>query len=91
MRNFHGLIFLGNGEHSVAAVERLKGRLAEGISELSALQQGNLFATEEENAKEEAAITSELEDVVRDVAAALLGREVSFDATLPYPPPHDPV
>lgn len=86
MRHFHGLVFLGNGQFSVAEMERLKLRLDDGFNDLGAMQQGNVYATPEENERERAEITSALEDVVRDVAAALLGRKITFGEKLPYPP-----
>jgi len=69
-RHFGGLIFMGNGRVSERACERLKVRLNDGLIILSGLQQGGdpLPGCDE----------PELHDIVRDVGAALLGRNVSF-------------
>jgi len=75
MRQFDGLLFMGMGEFSAAGERALKRRLASGLSLSSGIQQGG--DTEYE---------ADLEDVVRDIGAALLGRDITIGAKLPYPP-----
>jgi hypothetical protein len=88
IRYFNGLIFLGSGETSVQEAEGLKRRLADGLKMLGGLQQPDHAESEEHFRQCMAAqlkAERELADVVRDLAAALLGREIDFGAELPYP------
>jgi len=89
MRVFLGLLFLGSGDWSVRAAHLLKERLQEGISLSGGLQQSSQGMPEDraEMARGEA----DLEDIVRDIAAALLGREITFGAATPYPPNDAPL
>ena len=80
-RYFHGLIFMGAGDRSINQCDHLHERLENGLSHLSGAQQ---MAFESEELRRVA--EQNVEDVVRDVAAALLGREVTFGDKLPYPP-----
>lgn len=92
MRYFHGQTFLGGGETSKQEVGALQHRLAKGIGELGALQQPDHPESEEHAERcraDRLRCEQEIEDVVRDIAAALLGREVHFGQELPYPPPTD--
>jgi hypothetical protein len=88
MRQFHGLIFFGS---FIAKQENdaLIKEIAEALVTAGALQQP-AHSESKEQATKEALIrqraTSHLEDVVRDIAAALLGKEIVFGADLPYPP-----
>jgi hypothetical protein len=76
MREHDALLFMGAGDRSTYAADRLKKRLKQAMDTLSAWQQGSPQVLEE---------IVEVEDTVRDIAAALLGREVIFGAELPYP------
>jgi len=67
---------MGMGEASEAGVVALRKRLADGVSISSGLQQGG----------GEAVDRAELEDIVKDIAAALLGRDITIGLALPYPP-----
>jgi len=80
MRVFHGLMFLGNPTSSMQA-SILHARLNEGIEMQGGLQQG--VPTDSEEYKKG---TADVADVIRDLAAALLGREINFGDALPYPP-----
>lgn len=75
MRQFTGLLFLGNGSESVKHVRLLKKRLVMGLASASAMQQGDSDKSQ-----------AEVGDVVRDIAAALLGRSIRLGAKLLYPP-----
>ena len=84
MRNINGMIFLGSGEYSVARVKHLKSILDKAISELSGLQQaGGPDPMFDEEIKE---CEQNIEDYVRDIAAALTGKEIEFTNGLEYPP-----
>lgn len=76
MRHFHKLLFLGNGEQSQADCKKLIQRIDDALITSSYLQQAprGKFPEGEQD----------LEDAVRDLAAALLGREIDFGAELPY-------
>ena len=82
MRAFLSLLFMGSGECTVRDVDLLHQRLQDALSHSSGLQQSR--GGEEEMDRKS---TAEMEDVVRDIAAAVLGREVTFGETLPYPSP----
>ena len=77
MRQFHGLIFMGAGERTEAECAFLTKRLQEAMMLVSGMQQAH-----------EGTFESEVEDIVRDIAAAVLGREVTFGEKLPYPGKH---
>lgn len=79
MRKFHGLLFLGMGEDSNKLVVRLHQRLNEGLLVLGGAQQMHSRSERDED------LLSDIEDVVRDIAAALLGKETTFGGELPYP------
>jgi hypothetical protein len=89
MRVFLGLLFLGSGDTSVRAAHLLEERLREGISLSGGLQQSSQGMPEDRD--ERARGEADLEDIVRDIAAALLGREITFGAATPYPPDHAPL
>jgi hypothetical protein len=76
MRVFRSRVFLGNGETSQKAVKALHQRLGDGLVDLGFLQQSH---------KGEANLDAEiaLEEVVRDIASALLGREVAIREVQP--------
>ena len=95
MRLFHGMMFLGAGDPEADSValdprktvtkmpsasfmerEMLRWRLNKAIDNLGGMQQG---PTTDEDWRE-------MEDVVHDVAAALLGRRITITDKLPYPP-----
>lgn len=76
MRRFHGLLFLGSGDFSKKECEALHNRLDNGLDLSSYGQQGPM-------SKE---LQLDLEDVVRDIVAALLGKDVEFTNALSYPP-----
>lgn len=80
MRLFRGKLFLGSGEHSERGVKVLHARLDDALSHLSGLQQSHQG---EEDLDFQAQV--EIEEVVRDIASALLGREVHFGDVQPYP------
>ena len=77
-RQFKGLLFRGDGDFSGHESVILHKRLDEGLSILSGLQQ--------EHPSDWRKWQADLEDVVKDLAAALLGRDVEFTDELPYPP-----
>ena len=89
MRHFPGLVFLGAGEHSILLVKLLQARLNEAIDLSCALQQSSQGMPEDEH--EEARLANALDDAVRDLAAALLGRQVTIGDKLPYPYDDDPL
>lgn len=76
MRQFHGLTFLGNGEFSKKECDALHKRLDDGLNLSGHKQQGSMPTR----------MLVELEDVVRDIVAALIGRSLEFAGVLPYPP-----
>lgn len=82
MRIFHGTVFLGSGDHSKQAVEALHARLDDAVSALGGLQQSR----NPDEATLDAEARVELEEVVRDLVSALLGREVQLTDVQPYPP-----
>lgn len=67
MRKFKQRIFCGSGQLSNWKIGQLRDRLEEGITILSGLQQGG-----------DPSICDKLEDVVRDIAAALLGQQITL-------------
>lgn len=71
MRRFHGMVFLGNGANSTQRVKQLHTLLHDSISELGGIQQGG-------SREEQAESLIRLEEAVKDFAAALLGRDISF-------------
>jgi len=81
MRYFRALSFRGAGVHSAVDTVLLHSRLNDALSISGGLQQGGVENLEQD--------TEEMEDVVRDIAAALLGREVEFGEELEYPGPTD--
>ena len=78
VRNFNGMLFLGMGDRSMSKVDLLHERLNCAISLLSGLQQGG----EDIDGK----YNKELKDIVKDIAAAILGKEIEIGKDLPYPP-----
>ena len=78
MRLFDSILYMGAGKFSEADVRLLKRQLKEALSVLSGIQQGG---GDQIDAQE----LDMREDVVRDMAAALLGREITIGAELPYP------
>jgi len=87
-RHFHGLICTKDNQHLVECQVRLiKARLKEGLDVLATLQQ---LANGKEKAKKqkqvETVLQDELECVVMDVAAALLGKNIKFEEDLEWPP-----
>lgn len=86
MRQFHDMLFLGNGQHSVAEAERLRKLLDDSIVTLGGLQQGlggcESQADYEQGKAQHRADQQSLEDAVRDIAAALLGRRIIFGSYL---------
>ena len=84
MRYFTGLLFLGSGEYSERAAGLLHERLDEALSISGGLQQSS--QGEPENEEATAAEEQERVDAVRDLAAAILGRDITIGDKLPYPP-----
>jgi hypothetical protein len=87
MRHFHGLIFFGND--SELLIQLLRGKLDEAMELACCLQQPPHSNSEQEaiaaeKAREE--IKVQLEDTIHDIAAALLGKEITIGKQLPYPP-----
>lgn len=89
MRQFHKMIFMGNGKFSEAECQKLKERLQEGLSILSFLQQPSHPESDEEWELDKYGRRrheDELENIVQDISSALLGREiVQLSEALPYP------
>lgn len=77
-RWFKGLYFDGDGDFSGHERITLHKRLDEGLSILSGLQQEH--PADWRNRK------VDLDTIVRDIAAALLGRNIELTDELPYPP-----
>jgi hypothetical protein len=77
MRYFDSILFCGAGQFSEADCALLRKQLDEGLSILSGIQQGG-------DQIDEQGLDSR-EEVVRDVAAALLGKTVIIGDDLPYP------
>jgi hypothetical protein len=86
---------MGAGQASEHECEQLKERLKRALSQSSGLQQmaGHIPADSEEEYEEikrrldieSKQAELELEDFVKDVAAALLGRSITIGKKLPYP------
>jgi hypothetical protein len=89
MRHFPGLVFLGAGEHAVRLVQLLQARLNEAVELSCALQQSSQGMPESEHEDEDAKLA--LNDAVRDLAAALLGRQMTIGDKLPYPYNDEPL
>lgn len=87
-RQFHGLLFLGNGQHSVGERRRLVGVLERALDLSGGLQQPDSIHEPPDPRRDALAadMHDEIKDAVRDIAAALLGQEISFGEVLPYPP-----
>jgi len=79
-RRFENTIFLGNGEYSILRERTLHDRLQFALSELSVLQQG--IETESDEARQ---INRNIKDVLRDIAAALLGETIEFTGKIQEP------
>jgi len=73
VRWFDSLLFMGAGKCSRADVNLLKRRLRDALLIQNYAQQGAEIKDDER------------EDIVRDIAAALLGKEITIGADLPYP------
>lgn len=76
MRAFHEIVFMGNGESSELLAATLVERVEVGFVLLSGIQQAQGHVDVE-------TLLRELEDVVQDVAVALLGRSVTLGPELP--------
>jgi len=76
MRQFTSYLFNGNGDISEAQRNTLKARIDEALSINSAREQGGEVTAHE---------VQEVIDVVKDVAAALLGRRITIGSKLTYP------
>jgi hypothetical protein len=81
MREFDSLVFMGAGDRSAADCYRLHRMLDRALGNLSALQQAGQHYSEERRAGMECGI----EDAVKDIAAALLGKKIKIGEKLPYP------
>lgn len=80
MRWFDAMVFMDCDKCSRADSNLLVRRLKEGLSILSGLQQGG-----RKLASSTALDRIDLEDVVHDIATALLGKEITIGNDLPYP------
>lgn len=80
MRHFHEMVFMGVKGLAEAKQRRIHKRLKEGLSILSALQQGGHCMPKAEAQK----LEKELQDVVKDIGA-VFGRSVRVGRKLPYP------
>lgn len=91
MREFHGLLFLGMGQASLDGRKRLHQLLDKALELSGGLQQPDPLTVppDPEGDRIAADMADEVKDRVRDIAAALTGREISFGAVLPYPPEVD--
>lgn len=78
-RHFNQQLFHGAGDHSKMGVRKLRSVLNNALNMQSGMQQG-VHQTDPQY-KEGQRV---LEDAVRDIAAALLGRSVTFGKKLPY-------
>lgn len=78
-RQFNQILFHGAGKHSSAQSRKLKAVLSNALNMQSGMQQG--VHQNDPQYKESQKV---LEDAVRDVAAALLGRSITLGKTLPY-------
>lgn len=92
MLKFQKTIFLGNGEHSLVEIQRVKDRLDEAINILGALQQpghpdSEQAAREEEQSRAQA--TNELEDALIDIVRALCSSPKELQQRLASHPPID--
>jgi hypothetical protein len=88
MRHFHGLLFLGSGLSSQEGRAHLHRILDRALDISGGLQQPDPV-TEPPRADredEDRRWQREIEDAVRDIGAALLGREIQLGEVLPYPP-----
>ena len=81
MRKWSKVLFMGMGEESDQLCKSLHARLEEGLHILNYHQQPPHSASEEEADRARDAFRVEeveLQDVARDIAMALTGRNISF-------------
>ncbi len=83
-RLFKGQIFLGNGEHSERLVDILRQRFEDAIVILGGEQQNGLIGYKFDKEESKKSI-KELEYIVKDIGAALLGRQIKIERPLKYP------
>lgn len=92
MLKFQKAIYLGNGEHSLAEVQKLKDRLEEAIHTLCGLQQPG-HPDSEQAAKEEEEFTrqatNDLNDALIDIVRALGSSPEALQSRLASHPPID--
>ena len=87
-RIFKTLLFFGMGEHSEELGNLLEARLQYGMSIASGLQQpGHPESDRAADCEsfQQYVFEKDLENVVKDIAAALLGRDIIIGEELPYP------
>ena len=72
------MIFLGSGDCSLKQREILLGRVQDALDHLGGAQQNGLQGSEFDEASDKQA-TQFIENVVRDVAMALTGKEILFE------------
>jgi hypothetical protein len=83
-RHFTGVLFCGAGDHTRAKIALLHERIDEALNHLSGRQQGPHWREQpsqemldrEEELNNEAGLVCE--NVVRDIAVALTGKEITF-------------
>jgi len=78
-REFQGMLFYGNGDHALIGEAKLYHLLQEALSHISGLQQP-LMATMDTEGWDEVLEDGwgRVETIVRDIAAALTGKEIEF-------------
>ena len=78
MRKFHNVLFLGAGDTTVTDVQELHALVDRALDLQSGMQQSDRVLPDQMHKWDQ-----EIEDVVRDVAAALTGRSIKFGRLLP--------
>jgi hypothetical protein len=92
MRYFPGLIFLGNGHIAERICKLLHKRLDDAIHASGGLQQSNRGEDELDSIIGPVVGLEKIrENAVRDIAAAILGREITIGEELQYPYDHTPI
>ena len=85
MRIFDSVLFMGNVQ-TAGEIEILVHLLDAGISIVNAVQQPSHSQSEEETQQdrtERLILQSDLESIVRDIAMALMGKEIEFISAKP--------
>ena len=86
MRMFNGLLFQGAGWHSGLALLALEKKFYEACALAGGLQQPPSIHDPPDDPDQVRELELDLEEMVREIAMALTGRDISFGRQMPYPP-----